>query len=182
MEISSILSRIIHTNVCVVFPVTLRFYFLINTFALHLQDPDKGTQLHLGINHCGILTFQDSRKIQHFRWSEVQKINFEGKMFIVHVTINEVSVFVAGWILSWSVGRKRRNIPHLTIIKIFHTSFYKHYVISWSRISLYHNLIAKIKMHKHINQGITLFPNVRITSNNPWLDYPRYIVRCVAWN
>lgn len=55
-----------------------------------LQDPDKGTQLHLGINHCGILTFQDSRKIQHFRWSEVQKINFEGKMFIVHVTISEV--------------------------------------------------------------------------------------------
>lgn len=77
-------------------------YFLINMLAFHLyiQDPDKGTQLHLGINHCGILTFQDSRKIQHFRWSEVQKINFEGKMFIVHVTINEVSKFAycqSGW-------------------------------------------------------------------------------------
>lgn len=92
MEISLILSRIVHASIA--FPTTLRFYFLINTFALHLQDPDKGTQLHLGINHCGILTFQDSRKIQHFRWSEVQKINFEGKMFIVHVTINEVNVFV----------------------------------------------------------------------------------------
>lgn len=73
--------------------IALKFDVLINMFALHLytQDPDKGTQLHLGINHCGILTFQDSRKVQHFRWSEVQKINFEGKMFIVHVTINEVS-------------------------------------------------------------------------------------------
>ncbi|XP_067204691.1 FERM domain-containing protein 5 isoform X2 [Linepithema humile] len=72
-------------------------YFLklasqLDTYAVDphpVKDPDKGTQLHLGINHCGILTFQDSRKIQHFRWSEVQKINFEGKMFIVHVTINE---------------------------------------------------------------------------------------------
>ncbi|XP_024879898.1 FERM domain-containing protein 5 isoform X1 [Temnothorax curvispinosus] len=70
----------------------LRIASQLDTYAVdpHLvKDPDKGTQLHLGINHCGILTFQDSKKIQHFRWSEVQKINFEGKMFIVHVTINE---------------------------------------------------------------------------------------------
>lgn len=57
---------------------------------LYLQD-HKGTQLYLGINHCGILTFQGSRKTNHFRWSEVQKINYEGKMFIVHLTINEVT-------------------------------------------------------------------------------------------
>ncbi|KYM95103.1 FERM domain-containing protein 5 [Cyphomyrmex costatus] len=70
----------------------LRIASQLDTYAVDphpVKDPDKGTQLHLGINHCGILTFQDSRKIQHFRWSEVQKINFEGKMFIVHVTINE---------------------------------------------------------------------------------------------
>ncbi|XP_011498476.1 PREDICTED: band 4.1-like protein 3 [Ceratosolen solmsi marchali] len=49
----------------------------------------KGTPLYLGINHCGILTFQGSRKTNHFRWPEVQKINYEGKMFIVHLTITE---------------------------------------------------------------------------------------------
>ncbi|XP_017753378.1 PREDICTED: uncharacterized protein LOC108545990, partial [Eufriesea mexicana] len=49
----------------------------------------KGAQLYLGINHCGILTFQGSRKTHHFRWPEVQKINYEGKMFIVHLTISE---------------------------------------------------------------------------------------------
>lgn len=54
-----------------------------------LQD-HRGNQLYLGINHCGILTFQGSRKTHHFRWAEVQKINYEGKMFIVHVTYNEV--------------------------------------------------------------------------------------------
>ncbi|XP_020282363.1 FERM domain-containing protein 5 isoform X1 [Pseudomyrmex gracilis] len=70
----------------------LRIASQLDTYAVDphpVKDPDKGTQLHLGINHSGILTFQDSRKIQQFRWSEVQKINFEGKMFIVHVTINE---------------------------------------------------------------------------------------------
>lgn len=60
-----------------------------SVFTLYPQD-HKGTQLYLGINHCGILTFQGSRKTHHFRWSEVQKINYEGKMFIVHLTINEV--------------------------------------------------------------------------------------------
>lgn len=59
-------------------------------FSFHFQD-QKGAQLYLGINHCGILTFQGSRKTHHFRWPEVQKINFEGKMFIVHLTISEVN-------------------------------------------------------------------------------------------
>jgi hypothetical protein len=54
-----------------------------------LQD-HRGNQLYLGINHYGILTFQGSRKTHHFRWAEVQKINYEGKMFIVHLTFNEV--------------------------------------------------------------------------------------------
>lgn len=28
--------------------------------------------------------------MNHFSWSQVQKINFEGKMFIIHVILNEV--------------------------------------------------------------------------------------------
>ncbi|KAF7390928.1 hypothetical protein HZH66_009408 [Vespula vulgaris] len=63
----------------------------LDTYAVdpHPVKDHRGTQLYLGINHCGILTFQGSRKTHHFRWSEVQKINYEGKMFIVHLTINE---------------------------------------------------------------------------------------------
>ncbi|KAJ4433712.1 hypothetical protein ANN_16023 [Periplaneta americana] len=55
----------------------------------HPVKDHRGNQLYLGINHCGILTFQGSRKTHHFRWAEVQKINYEGKMFIVHLTYNE---------------------------------------------------------------------------------------------
>lgn len=64
-----------------------------NIFSSNFQD-QKGAQLYLGINHCGILTFQGSRKTHHFRWPEVQKINYEGKMFIVHLTISEVNFFM----------------------------------------------------------------------------------------
>lgn len=58
-----------------------------------LQD-HRGSQLYLGINHLGILTFQGSRKTHHFRWLEVHKINYEGKMFIIHLTYNEVKRIV----------------------------------------------------------------------------------------
>lgn len=69
----------------------LRLASQLDTYAVdpHPVKDHKGTQLYLGINHSGILTFQGSRKTNHFRWSEVQKINYEGKMFIVHLTINE---------------------------------------------------------------------------------------------
>ncbi|XP_076261009.1 FERM domain containing isoform X2 [Rhynchophorus ferrugineus] len=53
-----------------------------------LQD-HKGTQLYLGINFSGIITFQGSRKTHHFRWPDIQKINYEGKMFIIHLNYNE---------------------------------------------------------------------------------------------
>ncbi|CAH0391943.1 unnamed protein product [Bemisia tabaci] len=55
----------------------------------HPVKDQRGSELYLGINHLGILTFQGSRKTNHFRWTEVQKINYEGKMFIVHLTYNE---------------------------------------------------------------------------------------------
>lgn len=55
----------------------------------HPVKDHRGNQLYLGINHLGILTFQGSRKTHHFRWPEVHKINYEGKMFIVHLTYNE---------------------------------------------------------------------------------------------
>ncbi|XP_014238109.1 FERM domain-containing protein 5 isoform X2 [Trichogramma pretiosum] len=69
----------------------LRLAAQLDTYAVdpHPVKDQKGTPLYLGINHHGILTFQGSRKTNHFRWPEVQKINYEGKMFIVHLTITE---------------------------------------------------------------------------------------------
>ncbi|XP_050497417.1 FERM domain-containing protein 5 isoform X1 [Diabrotica virgifera virgifera] len=53
-----------------------------------LQD-QKRSQLYLGINYSGILTFQGSRKTHHFRWPDIQKINYEGKVFIIHLNYND---------------------------------------------------------------------------------------------
>ncbi|KAF5284846.1 hypothetical protein FQR65_LT13398 [Abscondita terminalis] len=55
----------------------------------HPVKDHKGAQLYLGINYSGILTVQGSRKTHHFRWVDIQKINYEGKMFIVHLNYNE---------------------------------------------------------------------------------------------
>lgn len=74
-------------------PVKVWEYFKIETILnllLFLQD-HKGSQLYLGINYSGILTIQGSRKTHHFRWPDIQKINYEGKMFIIHLNYNEVS-------------------------------------------------------------------------------------------
>lgn len=57
----------------------------------HPVKDHKGSQLYLGINYSGILTFQGSRKTHHFRWPDIHKINYEGKMFIIHLNYNEVS-------------------------------------------------------------------------------------------
>ncbi|XP_074651900.1 FERM domain-containing protein 5-like isoform X2 [Tubulanus polymorphus] len=50
----------------------------------------KGNQLYIGVTHLGIVTFQGSKRTHLFRWSQVNKIAFEGKMFIVHITLQEV--------------------------------------------------------------------------------------------
>ncbi|XP_049882492.1 FERM domain-containing protein 5 isoform X3 [Pectinophora gossypiella] len=54
-----------------------------------VKQDHRGNQLYLGINHGGILTFQGGRKTHHFKWNEVHKINFEGRMFIVHLNYPE---------------------------------------------------------------------------------------------
>ncbi|XP_058818908.1 FERM domain-containing protein 5 isoform X2 [Topomyia yanbarensis] len=55
----------------------------------HPVKDHRGTQLYLGINFSGISTFAAGRRAQHFRWPEVHKINFEGKMFIVHLAYTD---------------------------------------------------------------------------------------------
>lgn len=46
----------------------------------------SGAQLYVGINFSGVSTLSVGKRIQHFRWPEISKINFEGKMFIIHLT------------------------------------------------------------------------------------------------
>ncbi|XP_055385006.1 FERM domain-containing protein 5 [Condylostylus longicornis] len=55
----------------------------------HPVKDHRGTQLYLGINYSGISTFVTGKRSQHFRWSEVSKLNYEGKMFIVHLSYTD---------------------------------------------------------------------------------------------
>lgn len=55
----------------------------------HPVKDHRGTQIYLGINHTGISTFASGKRVQHFRWPEVHKLNYEGKMFIAHLTYTD---------------------------------------------------------------------------------------------
>ncbi|XP_030384466.1 FERM domain-containing protein 5 [Scaptodrosophila lebanonensis] len=57
----------------------------------HPVKDHRGSQLYIGINHSGISTFVAGKRSQHFRWNEVHKINFEGKMFIAHLSYTDAS-------------------------------------------------------------------------------------------
>ncbi|ALC39263.1 CG5022 [Drosophila busckii] len=57
----------------------------------HPVKDHRGSLLYVGINHGGISTFVAGKRSQHFRWNEVHKINFEGKMFIAHLTFTDAS-------------------------------------------------------------------------------------------
>lgn len=54
-----------------------------------VKDPN-GNLLYLGVTHLGIVIFQGSKRTRIFSWPQVNKITFEGKVFIVHVTLTEV--------------------------------------------------------------------------------------------
>ncbi|KPJ07350.1 FERM domain-containing protein 5 [Papilio machaon] len=78
----------------------------------HPVKDHRGNQLYLGINHGGILTFQGGRKTNHFKWSEVNKINFEGRML---PSSSDACVYSGGGLFSWGtkfkyVGRTEREI------------------------------------------------------------------------
>ena len=45
----------------------------------------------LGLNYRGISVLQDGRRSHLFRWHDVQKLNFENKMFIIHLVFVEDS-------------------------------------------------------------------------------------------
>lgn len=56
----------------------------------HAVKDHKKNQLFVGFNHYGILAFQGNKKVYNFKWNELQKITYEGKMFIVHHLVNGV--------------------------------------------------------------------------------------------
>lgn len=55
----------------------------------HPVKDHRGTQLYLGINWTGINTFASGKRAQHFRWPEIHKLNYEGKMFIAHLSYTD---------------------------------------------------------------------------------------------
>ncbi|XP_031624575.1 FERM domain-containing protein 5 [Contarinia nasturtii] len=55
----------------------------------HPVKDHRGTQIYLGINYTGISTFASGKRVQHFRWPEVHKLNYEGKMFIAHLSYTD---------------------------------------------------------------------------------------------
>ncbi|XP_021346087.1 FERM domain-containing protein 5-like isoform X3 [Mizuhopecten yessoensis] len=55
----------------------------------HQVKDHKGTQFYLGVTHQGIMTFYGSRRTQLYKWNQIRRIAYEGKMFIVHVSIAE---------------------------------------------------------------------------------------------
>ncbi|CAG0900991.1 unnamed protein product [Cyprideis torosa] len=65
----------------------LRKACMLDTYGIdpHPVKDNKGNQMYLGVNYAGVVTFQGSRKTHHFKWSEITKFNYEGKMFVIHL-------------------------------------------------------------------------------------------------
>lgn len=85
------------------------FIGLARTLETYGVDPHpvkdhRGSQIYLGINFTGISAFETGKRMQHYRWHDVHKLNFEGKMFIIHLTFTDDRREVVGcvkyiWIL-----------------------------------------------------------------------------------
>jgi hypothetical protein len=55
----------------------------------HQVKDQKGEPLYLGVTHLGIMTFRGSRRTTLFKWSQIRRIAYEGKMFIINHTSSE---------------------------------------------------------------------------------------------
>lgn len=69
----------------------------------HPVKDHRGTQIYLGINYTGISTFSMGKRVQHFRWPEVHKLNYEGKMFIAHLSYTDRESREPVWALMHSI-------------------------------------------------------------------------------
>ncbi|CAL1533783.1 unnamed protein product [Lymnaea stagnalis] len=50
----------------------------------HQVKDQRGDPLYLGVTHLGIMTFRGSRRTQLFKWNQIRRIAYEGKMFIIN--------------------------------------------------------------------------------------------------
>lgn len=55
----------------------------------HQVKDQRGDQLYLGVTHLGIMTFRGSRRTQLFKWNQIRRIAYEGKMFIINHSSSE---------------------------------------------------------------------------------------------
>ncbi|RUS88209.1 hypothetical protein EGW08_004041 [Elysia chlorotica] len=56
----------------------------------HQVKDQRGDQLYLGVTHLGIMTFRGSRRTQLFKWNQIRRIAYEGKMFVINHSSSEV--------------------------------------------------------------------------------------------
>lgn len=77
----------------------------------HQVKDQRGDQLYLGITHQGIMTFRGSRRTQLYKWTQIRRIAYEGKMFIVHITVNEDEDATAPKKKQQPVGYKCQTAP-----------------------------------------------------------------------
>ncbi|XP_052100335.1 FERM domain-containing protein 5-like isoform X2 [Mytilus californianus] len=76
----------------------------------HQVKDQKGTSLYLGVTHQGIMTFHGSRRTQLYKWPQIKRIIFEGKMFILHVSTTEDEDQDKSK-KRYSLGRKTKQAP-----------------------------------------------------------------------
>ena len=92
-KLEEVITRLHQTECKGLTPADAELAFLrkVATLETYGVDPhpvkdQKGNQLNLGINHSGILVFQGNRKTHHYGWKDIQKMTYEGRMFIIHLT------------------------------------------------------------------------------------------------
>ncbi|XP_054744052.1 FERM domain-containing protein 5 isoform X1 [Anastrepha obliqua] len=57
----------------------------------HYVKDHQSCQIYIGVNFLGISTFVSGKRSQQFRWSEIRKLNYEGRMFIAHMGYTDAS-------------------------------------------------------------------------------------------
>ncbi|XP_013417695.1 FERM domain-containing protein 5 isoform X2 [Lingula anatina] len=58
----------------------------------HIVKDQKGNPMYMGVTCHGISTFQGNKRTHFFKWTSINKIAFEGKMFILHLTLGEADL------------------------------------------------------------------------------------------
>ncbi|XP_077989253.1 FERM domain-containing protein 5-like isoform X2 [Glandiceps talaboti] len=78
-----------------------------------------GTQLFIGLTYQGISLFENRKRVQLFKWIDINKVSYDGKTFFVHAMFNHRKV-THGYRSSSTSASK-----HLWKCAIEHESFFK---------------------------------------------------------